>query len=57
MGVALAITNNLKPEHQIFVCEIGAVHKGKIAQTAGIVKPKIGILTGINQQHSGVFGG
>lgn len=57
MGVALAIINGLKPEHQIFVCEMGAVHKGKIAQTAGIVKPKIGILTGVNQQHLGVFGG
>ncbi|UMX48395.1 MAG: UDP-N-acetylmuramoyl-tripeptide--D-alanyl-D-alanine ligase [Candidatus Nealsonbacteria bacterium DGGOD1a] len=57
MGVALAIINNLKPEHQIFVCEIGAVHKGRIKQVAGIVKPKIGIITGINQQHLGVFGG
>jgi len=56
MGVSQTIINDLKPEHQIFVCEIGAVHKGKIAQTAGIVNPKIGILTGINQQHLGVFG-
>jgi len=57
MGVAQTIIDGLKPEHQVFVCEIGAVHKGKIAQTAGIAKPKISILTGINQQHLGVFGG
>ena len=57
MGVSQTIINDLKPEHQIFVCEIGAVHKGKIAQTAGIAKPRIGILTGISQQHLGVFGG
>lgn len=57
MGVAQTIINDLEPEHQIFVCEMGAVHKGKIAQTAGIAKPKIGVLTGINQQHLGVFGG
>lgn len=56
MGVAQTIINRLKPEHQIFVCEMGAVHKGKIAQIASIAKPKIGILTGINQQHLGVFG-
>jgi len=56
MGVSQTIINDLKPEHQIFVCEIGAVHKGKIAQTAGIAKPRIGILTGISQQHLGVFG-
>lgn len=57
MGVSQTVINDLKPEHQIFVCEIGAVHKGKIRQTAEIIKPKIGILTGINQQHLGVFGG
>jgi UDP-N-acetylmuramoyl-tripeptide--D-alanyl-D-alanine ligase len=57
MGVSQTVINDLKPEHQIFVCEIGAVHKGKICQTAEIIKPKIGILTGINQQHLGVFGG
>ncbi len=56
MGVSQTVINDLKPEHQIFVCEIGAVHKGRIAQVAGIVKPKIGILTGINQQHQAVFG-
>lgn len=56
IGVAQAIINDLKPEHQIFVCEIGAVHKGRIKQVGEIVNPKIGILTGINQQHLGVFG-
>lgn len=56
MGMAQTVIDDLKPEHKIFVCEIGAVHKGKIAQIAGIVRPKIGILTGINQQHLAVFG-
>jgi UDP-N-acetylmuramoyl-tripeptide--D-alanyl-D-alanine ligase len=56
MGVSQTIIKKLKPVHQFFICEIGAVHKGKIKQTADIVKPKIGILTGINQQHLGVFG-
>jgi len=54
--MAQTVIDDLKPEHKIFVCEIGAVHKGKIAQIAGIVRPKIGILTGINQQHLAVFG-
>jgi UDP-N-acetylmuramoyl-tripeptide--D-alanyl-D-alanine ligase len=56
IGVAQAIIDGLKPEHKFFVCEIGAVHKGRIKQVAGIVKPKIGIITGINQQHMGIFG-
>jgi len=56
IGVAARIINDLGPEHRMFVCEIGAVHKGRIKQVAGVVKPRIGILTGINAQHRAVFG-
>jgi UDP-N-acetylmuramoyl-tripeptide--D-alanyl-D-alanine ligase len=56
IGVAQTILLKLKPEHKFFVCEIGAVHKGRIKQVAAAIRPKIGILTGINQQHLAVFG-
>lgn len=56
IGVASRIISSLKPEHRVFICEIGAVHRGRIKQVAQIIKPKIGILTGINQQHLAVFG-
>jgi len=56
IGIAQTIVRELKPEHQVFVCEIGAVHKGRIKQVAKAIEPTIGILTGINQQHLGVFG-
>jgi UDP-N-acetylmuramoyl-tripeptide--D-alanyl-D-alanine ligase len=56
IGIAQAILTKLRPEHEIFVCEIGAVHKGRIRQIANAIKPSIGILTGIDQQHLGIFG-
>jgi len=56
IGVAQAIISKLKLDDRFFVCEIGAVHKGRIRQVAGIINPRIGVLTGINQQHMGVFG-
>ncbi len=56
IGIARCILNELKKEHQIFVCEIGAYNKGKIKEVCGVIKPKIGILTGINQQHMVTFG-
>ncbi|MFA6376566.1 MAG: Mur ligase family protein [Candidatus Paceibacterota bacterium] len=56
IGIAQTIIGKLNAGHRFFVCEIGAVHKGRIKQVSEIVKPKIAILTGINQQHLGVFG-
>ncbi len=56
VGVSLALIEELKPYHEFFICEIGAVHKGKIRLVANAVRPQIGILSGINQQHMAVFG-
>ena len=56
IGIAQTILNELKPEHQIFIAEIGAYEIGKIKQVCEIIKPKIGILTGINEQHLSTFG-
>ncbi len=55
-GIAGVIKNNLKPEHEIFIVEMGAYKKGEIAELCGMVKPKIGILTGITNQHLERFG-
>ncbi len=56
VGISQCILNELKPEHQVFICEMGAYNKGGIKLLADIVKPKIGILTGINKQHLATFG-
>lgn len=56
ISIAQTIINNLQPEHKFFVAEIGAVHKGKIKEVCAMLNPRIGIITGINQQHLGVFG-
>ncbi|MCD5396177.1 MAG: UDP-N-acetylmuramoyl-tripeptide--D-alanyl-D-alanine ligase [Candidatus Pacebacteria bacterium] len=56
VGIAKTILEKLKPEHQIFVAEIGAYERGKITQVCKAIKPKIGIITGINQQHMATFG-
>jgi len=56
IGIAKTILNELKPEHQVFIAEIGAYEIGKIKQVCEIIKPKIGTLTGINEQHLSTFG-
>jgi UDP-N-acetylmuramoyl-tripeptide--D-alanyl-D-alanine ligase len=56
VGIARCILNELRPDHQIFVCEMGAYNKGGIKLLAGMAKPKIGILTGLNEQHLATFG-
>ncbi len=56
VGISQTILNDLKPEHQIFICEMGAYNRGGIKLLCDIVKPKIGILTGINEQHMATYG-
>jgi len=56
VGVSRCILQELKQEHEIFVCEMAAYNKGGIKLLCDIVKPKIGILTGINEQHMATFG-
>ncbi|MBZ9571995.1 UDP-N-acetylmuramoyl-tripeptide--D-alanyl-D-alanine ligase [Patescibacteria group bacterium] len=56
IGISQCILNDLKPEHQIFIVEMGAYNRGGIKLLCDITKPKIGILTGINEQHLATFG-
>jgi len=56
IGVANLILKELKPEHQIFIVEMGAYQPGEIREICDLVKPQIGILTAINQQHLSLFG-
>lgn len=56
IGIARTILKELKPEHQILIAEIGAYERGKIKEVCKMIKPKIGILTGINEQHMATFG-
>ena len=58
MGVTRAIRERLTDQHEIFVVEMGAYHRGEIAQLCELSgPPDIGILTGINEQHLERFGG
>jgi UDP-N-acetylmuramoyl-tripeptide--D-alanyl-D-alanine ligase len=56
VGISRCIINDLKPEHKIFVVEMGAYNRGGIKLLCSIAKPKVGVLTGINEQHMATFG-
>lgn len=56
IGIARCILKELKPEHEVFIVEMGAYKKGEIKTICDMVKPKIGIITGINEQHLELFG-
>ncbi|OHA72872.1 MAG: hypothetical protein A3B24_02080 [Candidatus Wildermuthbacteria bacterium RIFCSPLOWO2_01_FULL_48_16] len=56
VGIARCILDELKPEHEVFVCEMGAYGRGGIKLLASIAKPTHGVLTGINEQHMATFG-
>jgi len=56
IGIAKCILQDLKPSHQIFIAEVGAYNKGKVKEVCFMLKPKMGIVTGVNEQHLALFG-
>jgi len=56
MGIAKCILENLNKDHQIFVVEMGSYKKGGIKLLCDIVKPEIGVVVGVNEQHLSLFG-
>jgi UDP-N-acetylmuramoyl-tripeptide--D-alanyl-D-alanine ligase len=51
LGVVKTIRNELQPTHEVFVCEMGMMWKGDIAELCDIAKPKHAMLTSIGAQH------
>jgi UDP-N-acetylmuramoyl-tripeptide--D-alanyl-D-alanine ligase len=56
IGISQCILDHVNDEQEIFICEMGAYNRGGIKLLCKIAKPKIGILTGINNQHLATFG-
>jgi UDP-N-acetylmuramoyl-tripeptide--D-alanyl-D-alanine ligase len=55
MGVVKTIRGQLKPIHEIFICEMGAKKNGEIKEICDIVHPKYGIISSIGPQHLETF--
>jgi len=56
LGIANTVIDKLNDQHQVFVVEMGAYKKGEIKFVSEIIKPNVGIITGINEQHLSLFG-
>jgi UDP-N-acetylmuramoyl-tripeptide--D-alanyl-D-alanine ligase len=55
MGVVKTIRSMLKPQTEIFVCEMGAKEIGNIKEVCDIASPKFGIITSVGPQHLETF--
>ncbi len=56
MGLTRVIREQLKPEHEVFLAEMGARHKGDIKELIGLVHPTVGLLVSVGPQHLETFG-
>lgn len=56
IGVARFILHADFHNKEIFIVEMAAYKRGEIKQICDIVRPRIGILTAINEQHLSLFG-
>ena len=55
MGVVRTVRGDLKPQTQVFICEMGAKNVGNIKEICDIAHPKYGIITSVGAQHLDTF--
>ena len=55
MGVVRTIRESLKPQTEIFVCEMGAKNVGDIKEICDIAGPDLGMITSVGPQHLETF--
>lgn len=56
LGISKTVLENSLESYQIFIAEMGARYVGDIKELCNIVKPNIGIITGLGNQHLLTFG-
>lgn len=56
LGIARVVNYELNDSHNVFIAEMGARYKGDIARLCRLVKPDIGIVTTVGNQHLETFG-
>ncbi len=56
IGLSVDIINKLKPEHEIYVAEMGMDRAGELRQTSKMITPNIAIYTIINEAHFAKLG-
>lgn len=55
MGVVRTVRGNIKPQTQMFVCEMGAKNVGDIKEICDIADPDYAIITSVGEQHLETF--
>jgi len=51
VGIARIVLNELTPQTEVFIVEMGEYQRGDIKHICSITKPQIGVITGINEAH------
>lgn len=55
MGIVRTIREQLKPQTQVFICEMGAKNVGDIKEICNIVHPDFALITSVGAQHLETF--
>jgi len=56
LGISQVILNDLKPDHQVFFCELGEFNPGDLKALTEFIQPDWAVLTPIGHQHLELLG-
>jgi UDP-N-acetylmuramoyl-tripeptide--D-alanyl-D-alanine ligase len=55
MGVVRTVREKIRPQTEVFICEMGAKNVGDIKEICLIAKPELAIITSVGKQHLDTF--
>lgn len=55
LGVIRTVREHLRPYDEVFICEMGAKQPGDIREICDLVRPSVGIVTAVGEQHLETF--
>ncbi|MCA0268616.1 MAG: UDP-N-acetylmuramoyl-tripeptide--D-alanyl-D-alanine ligase [Bacteroidetes bacterium] len=56
MGISIVVNNQLRPEHQVLVLEMGMRYPGDIKELCEIVRPDVAVVTSVGVAHLETMG-
>lgn len=56
MGISLVVNNQLRPEHQVLVLEMGMRYPGDIKELCEIVRPSVAVVSSVGVAHLETMG-
>lgn len=55
LGIAKDITHKLRPDTQVFICDVNEMRPGELSRVIQLLQPQLTVLTGLDETYRGIY--